>query len=199
MECPDCFLLPGLTCGILDIFGQLGSINPAVCMEIQESDFIQNVCCNPFLPGAGQCCGPCSDSGDDCEDGLTCDNDFCVPGSSDEICNANYDGGNGVGKPFVPPGNDPDGNPPDGFVFCAQPNKGKEGRCGTVNPYKDRPDTGHISLYCCDENLEDIALGGEDCWENCECGEGVEGPPTPFGATCGQITGQCPVAPAASP
>ena len=46
MLCPDCFLTSAITCNVLDIIGQLGGIKEIACDAIQNSAYIEDVCCN---------------------------------------------------------------------------------------------------------------------------------------------------------
>ena len=204
IENPDAIVTPPLTCTLLDLFGRIGFISPDTCDDIRgpqgEGIRVNRICCLPFLPQDGFCCGKCRSGGNPCAQGLTCVNGSCVPELPGQICNANYNGGAGVGMPFSPPGTNPNPNDDDGLTFCANPDQGGASPplCGTLNPYEQT--NGQDSVFCCDENLDEYTSGGPSCVNNCPCGDTILGEP------CGSIyappedpdiltrfTGQCPV------
>jgi len=181
LENPEIIVDPPITCGILSLLGDIGFIDPDTCKDIRgpqgQGIRINRLCCLPFTQ-TKRCCGPCGNGGNGgCIPGLTCVNDFCVPADPDEICNDNYNGGNGQGAPFVPPGT---GGDATGFTFCANPDSSL---CGTANPYEQRNGDGN-SLFCCDENLDEYTDDGPTCAQ-CDCGDTV----VPGSEPCGVIYG----------
>mmetsp|Transcript_39314 Transcript_39314/g.95080 ORF Transcript_39314/g.95080 Transcript_39314/m.95080 type:complete len:447 (-) Transcript_39314:845-2185(-) len=183
---PEIIVDPPITCAILDILGAGGFIDAETCDELTEgaqggpnASRTTRLCCIPFLRGAGSCCAPCRSGRNPCGSRLSCVEGFCVPTFTNEVCNPNYDGGGGVGTPFVPPGDTMIN--PQGFTFCSNPDQGDDGFCGTLNPYP--VPGGGSNVFCCDENLDQYTSGsaGSTCVNNCPCGS------TLFGEPCGII------------
>lgn len=182
---PDGIINPPLTCALAQLFGQIGLIDPDTCRNIRgpqgQGIRLNRICCLPFIPQDGRCCGECRSGGNPCGRDLTCVNGSCVPLLPGQICNENYNGGNGQGRPFTPPGNNPNPNDLLGLTFCANPNQGGASPplCGTLNPYRQA--NGQNSVFCCDENVDRYTTGGPTCANNCPCGETILGEP------CGTI------------